>query len=350
MMKAGLIGCGRIAGKHAEAIRQLQDLEIAAVSDTVQKKMEAFLQHHAVHSNVQTTETCRDLFFQKDLDVIIITAVSSLHAAMAVEALKHGKHVILEKPMALSIQDADAIIRHARLFNRKVLVCHQLRYRPLFRHVKALMEEGVLGKPYFGSASIRIHRGPDYYESAPWRGTWDQDGGMLINQGIHVIDLLVWLFGNPEAVHGRVSRALPCKETEDVAAAVLSFENGAAGVVEANTMTQPDNLGYSLSLFCERGTIAFSGNGLEKIERWHVDGSGQNVPPVMAPGEKSEHQWMYEQFLEAAADDTEVLVNAVEGKRALETIFAMYQSHGTGRSTALPLPEFATSWMKEREI
>nr|WP_277603141.1 Gfo/Idh/MocA family oxidoreductase [Brevibacillus sp. SYP-B805] len=214
--------------------------------------------------------------------------------------------------------------------------------------IKSYVERGALGDIYLGVVSMRIHRPATYYTEAPWRGSWKEDGGMLLNQGIHMIDLLQWFLGDVKTVYGDVAKGPLAKETEDVALGLLTFAGGSKGMIEANTVTYPRNLEYAISLFGEKGTIAIGGLQLDQIRRWECQEQWHTAEEIARLAqEKNEHAAMYQDLADAVANRTGgVLVDGREGRKALETIFALYQSAVTSRPVTLPLPDFRTSDMK----
>ena len=359
MIRFGLIGCGRIAQLHLKTLARLAEARLCAVSDIDRQKMTRAEQLYAGYRQKRlegkdSALVCRHytdyrrLLQDKNIDVVIICTLSNLHADIVRQALKAGKHVIVEKPLALSLKEADEIIALARKEQRHVLVCHQLRYRPLMLKIKQLLEEEALGTMYLGVVSIRICRPASYYAAAPWRGTWLKDGGMLVNQGIHFIDLLQWFLGDIDEVYAEISKGNIPKETEDVALGLMKFTNSARGVIEANTLTYPNNMGYSLSLFGEKGTISIGGERLNQVVRWSVEGRQEALADMrdLAKDDR-EHEYMYRDFLEVLAGEKEnVLINASEGKKALETIFGLYHSVLKHRPQKLPLETFDISKMK----
>ncbi|MFE8695021.1 Gfo/Idh/MocA family protein [Cytobacillus sp. FJAT-53684] len=353
MLNAGLIGCGFISKKHLLTLSKLNNMKLIAVSDILESKMK-----EAVDFYREITRTDEAVSWIKDykrilkdtsIDVVIIAVISGLHAQIAKEALHYGKHVILEKPMALSIKDADEMILLSEQQNKQILVCHQMRYRPVMQKLKSLVMTGELGRPYFGVASIRISRPTKYYESASWRGSWALDGGMLVNQGIHLIDLLVWLLGDVESVYGQVGTTNNSKETEDIAAGIVTFRNKAKGIIEANTITMPNNIGYTLSLFCEKGTICLNGPSLNRIERCYIVGQSKVEEELRELcTDMNEHEYMYKNFIDSIETCTVPLImTAKEGREALETIFGLYKSAKTGHPTILPLSSFDSKEMSE---
>jgi len=350
MIRVGLIGCGYIAHKHIETLTQLQDVTLKAISDIHFNKMESIASLYkdfgGENRSITFFENYKDLLADKDIDLVIVAVFSGLHAEITKQAILYDKHVIVEKPLALSIQDAEEIIQLAQSRNRKILVCHQLRYRPLLQKVKQLMKQNYFGKIYLGVISLRLHRAKDYYHFSTWKGSWRKDGGMLVNQGIHLIDVLIWLLGDVESVYGEIATKEQRKETEDIAAGIFSFKDGSKGMVEANTITKPNNIGYYLAVFGERGTLTIGGKNFNEIHHCYIEGYPNIMEELNVLSKKlNEHQRMYTDFINAIHYDKEHLVNASEGKKALEAIFALYQSNKTDRPIFLPVESFSTSDM-----
>ncbi|NQX49286.1 Gfo/Idh/MocA family oxidoreductase [Paenibacillus tritici] len=349
----GIIGCGRITEKHAATLSRLGSARVVAISDISIERMEIIhgqLTEAAGHTanEIAMYPDYADLLIHPEVNVIVIATSSGHHADMAGDALIAGKHVIIEKPLALTLEDSRLLSKLASQRGLNLLVCHQMRYRLPMLRIKNYITSGLLGDLYYGVASIEISRTPDYFRQAAWRGTWDQDGGMLLNQGIHLIDLLLWFLGDVEGAYGELQKLQPGKEIEDVALAVLSFRNGTKGLVEANTVTRPGNFGYSLRLFAEKGTLIISGNQLERIERFEVRGvqiAEEELRRLEA--DRDEQLRMYEAYLDRIQNGPEgMVVDAPEASKSLEAIFAIYRSALEGRRVTLPLTEFSTEIMK----
>ncbi|WP_453990411.1 Gfo/Idh/MocA family protein [Bacillus nitroreducens] len=355
MIRFGLIGCGYISKKHVQSLAQHKDAVLMAVSDLNESRMDAARElYQTLSGKMEQINYYKDyekMLRDQDIDVVIICSFSGLHAEMAKKALQSNKHVILEKPMALSIEESNELITLANQQNKQLMICHQLRFQPLMQKIKKVIKEGKLGEIYLGVASFRINRSSEYYTSASWRGKWDSDGGMLINQGIHLIDLLQWYLGEVKSVYGEIGHYSDLKETEDVAIGILDFTTRTKGVIEANIVTQPNNLGYSLSIFGEKGTICIEGPSLNKIGRWHIQGEETDWNELNSLLEdRNEEVYMYENFLDALQSQNESLVvDGIEGKKALEIIFAIYQSQMMRQAVQLPITSFSTSDMKERK-
>ncbi|MBS4194210.1 Gfo/Idh/MocA family protein [Lederbergia citri] len=356
VVRFGLIGCGYISNKHLMALSSCTETQLTAVSDLNHERMEEAEKYYQTISGqenpIKFYKNYKEMLEDENIDAVIIASFSGLHAEMAKASLTANKHVILEKPMALSIKESNELIHIAQKQNKELMICHQLRFMPIMQRIKKLINKGKLGKLFLGVCSIRINRSPEYYSLASWRGKWESDGGMLINQGIHVIDLLQWFLGDVETVYGEIIQHLSqLKETEDVAVGVIRFRNQAKGIIEANIVTNPNNLGYSLSIFGEKGTICIEGPSLNKISRWFIEGEEVNIEELNnLINDKNEEIYMYDNFLEAVNfENKHVLIDGKEGKKALELIFALYQSALNDEIVNCPLKAFATSDMNRKK-
>lgn len=353
-IRFGIIGCGFISKRHLDAIAHCQNAKLVAVSDIQKERMNEAITYYKNASNTHETikqyTTYTDMVESEEVDAVVICTISGLHAEMAKISLIAGKHVILEKPMTLSLKEADDIIQLAKAKNLQLMICHQMRFRPIMQKIKEVIDEGKIGKPYLGVASIRLNRSPEYYAGAAWRGDWGKDGGMLINQGIHVIDLLQWFLGDVKNVYGDISRFSQTKETEDIALGILTFANQAKGIIEANIITQPNNLGYHLSIYGEKGCISIEGPSLNSISRWFIKDEVTSLNELeQLTSDQNEQLYMYNNFIESIqTPNQQVLISGEEGKKALETIFALYNSTLTGKSQNLPLENFNTMNMKSK--
>lgn len=350
MMHVGLIGCGFIAEKHLKTLARFDEITLTAVSDLRQDHMEKaadlYCQEARCSVSVSYYKDYHDLLDCSTIDVVIISVASGLHAEIAKKALKCGKHIIVEKPLALSLKDIREIERLSGKYNKKVFVCHQMRYRPLLQKIKELIQQGCFGEPYFGIASLRLNRSPDYFTETSWKGTWERDGGMLVNQGIHLIDLLIWMMGDVQSIYGEIATKIKNKQTEDIAAGVLSFKNDAKGLIEANTITKPENMGYFLSIFARKGSVCIGGEGLNQIEHAYLEEYPQLKEELLKLSKTSdEHYLMYQDFIKAMKHQTPYIMTPLEGKKALETIFALYQATKRKAPVTLPLMEFSTKEM-----
>ncbi|HAM80933.1 Gfo/Idh/MocA family protein [Ornithinibacillus bavariensis] len=354
-LSIGLIGCGYIAKKHLETISQLDEVELIAVSDIDGNKMdEAILLYNqltGINRIIKKFNNFYDLLEDKNIDIVVIATVSGLHAKIASESLVHHKHVILEKPFALSVADGERLIELAKAENRRILVCHQLRYRPVFRKLKALLEKDALGRIHLGVASMRIHRSESYFNNSNWKGTWKHDGGMLLNQGMHLIDLLIWFMGDATTVYGDISNNMDIKDTEDIAAGVLTFHNRAKGIIDANTITKPDNLGYYISLFGENGTFSIGGPSFNKLERCYFPNSSHTNEILSLMEDHNEHKYMYQNFINVLNQkETILLMDEKDAFRSIMTVFAIYEASKCNKVVHLPLESFSTEEMNMERV
>ncbi|WP_433938852.1 Gfo/Idh/MocA family protein [Paenibacillus lautus] len=353
VISIGLIGCGSIAVKHIESIARFPEAKLAALCDvnTAQMKelADLWFLKRGENESIITYSDYEELLADPSIAIVIIATISGTHAAIAKAALQANKHIVLEKPAALSLQEVDELIQLAAQRKRIVQVCHQLRYRPLFKKIKELIATGALGKIVAASVKLRIFRPAHYFQLAPWRGTWEHDGGMLLNQGIHAIDLLQWNIGMPSQIYGGLySHNLTTKETEDVAIGLMMFPNGTQAIIEANSVTPPENLEQSLFLLGDKGTICISGPKMERIDRWYIEGYPHaEEEALLLLQDKDEHVSMYRVMIDACqGKHSGDLVTLEESRRSLELIFALYSSATKSEIQQLPLDEFSTLQMK----
>jgi UDP-N-acetyl-2-amino-2-deoxyglucuronate dehydrogenase len=327
-MNFAIVGCGHIAKKHAEAIEHIEGANLVAVCDKVPQAMDEYVKKYGA----KPYENLTDMLNDPSIDVVNICTPSGLHAPIAVEAAKAKKHVIVEKPIALTLEDADSIINACKENNVKLAVVHPNRFRPVVQELKKLMDEGRFGKLSHANATVRWNRNQAYYDQAPWRGTKALDGGVLMNQAIHNLDLLIWLMGDVEEVYSMSATRLRNIEAEDVSTGVVRFKNGALGVVEAATTIYPKNLEESLSIFGETGTAIIGGTTATQfnhlaIESLNDEETNAIIERVKAnPLGKPGHQCIIEDMILAIQEDREPIVNGEDGKRALQLVLAFYES------------------------
>lgn len=234
-MKYALIGCGRIATNHIKAVEN-NHLKLAAVCDTDPEHMEILLAKHGLErdSSIVRYTDYQKLIEEVQPDLVGIATESGVHAKIALFCIEHGVHCIIEKPIAMNMEDADEIVRRSREKHVKVSACHQNRFNLAVQETRKALEEGRFGKLSHGSIHVRWNRNKEYYEQADWRGKWATDGGALMNQCIHGIDLLRWMFGDEvEEVYGVTRQQLhDYLEAEDLGLAIIKFKNGAVATVE----------------------------------------------------------------------------------------------------------------------
>ena len=270
-MKYALIGCGRIAVNHMKAAIN-NELEIVAVCDVLEEKMEELLAKYGLEKDesIKRYTDYKKMVEEMQPELASIATESGLHAEIALYCIEKGVNLIIEKPMAMSIEDANKIIDLAEEKNVKVSACHQNRFNVAIQKLRKAVESGRFGKLSHGSIHVRWNRNAGYYEQAPWRGTWEQDGGALMNQCIHGIDLLRWMMGDEiEEIYGATRQQFhDYLEAEDVGMAVIKFKNGAIGTIEGTTNVFPKNLEETLYIFGENGTVKIGGTSTNNIDVW----------------------------------------------------------------------------------
>jgi predicted dehydrogenase len=339
MLRFGIIGAGNIANIHAQALRDLPMARLVAVADPIVERARSF----AEQWQIQAYADFRELLQRPDLDVVCICTPSGLHAPQGIAAAEAGKHVVVEKPIALTPADADALIAACR--RRGVLlspVC-QRRFEGPIQRLREALQQGRLGRLVLGNAQVKWYRPPEYY-AGTWRGTWAMDGGgALMNQSIHAIDLLRWFMGPVESVFGYTATLAHQIETEDVASAALRFRSGALGHIEGTTAAWP-GLFMRLEVHGDRGSAVVQdgeityfqtadGQPLSQEEAGSLRvGSGAADPmSISAAG----HRAQLQDVVEAIQEGRPPFVTGEDGRDAVALICAIYESARTGREVRL---------------
>jgi len=356
-IKYALIGCGRISPNHIAAALE-NHLDIVAICDIDKSKMDQIMDMCKLPETVNKYTDYREMLHKENPELTAICTESGKHGGIALDCIDHGSHLIIEKPIALSLEEADEIIKRSKARNVKVCACHQNRFNKSVQKIREAVEQKRFGKMLHGTAHIRWNRGESYYRQAPWRGTWEQDGGALMNQCIHNIDLLRWMMGDQVVeVVGMTDNLMHSYiEAEDLGLALIKFSNGSYGVIEGTTNIYPHNLEETLYLFGERGTVKAGGKSVNVIEEWlFADGLDkaeevkaeyqENPPNVYGYG----HKPLYADVVEAITTDRDPYVTAEDGRRALELVLAIYKSAAEGKSIKLPLEKCSTADFKLNE-
>ena len=353
-LKFAIIGCGRISYKHVEAlVKNDSEAELVAVCDI--KKEKAVLRKNDYEKmisgkNVMVYTDYKDMLEKADIDVVTIATESGYHPEIAIYCMGKGKNVICEKPMALSIKDADMMIETSRKNNVKLSICHQNRFNTAVQMTRKALENNRFGKLINGTARILWNRNMGYYTQAPWRGTWKLDGGTLMNQCIHNIDLLQWMLGGEiDTVYSQCDTFLRDIEGEDFGAVLIRFKNGAIGIIEGSACVYPKNLEETLSIFGEKGTVCIGGLAVNKIETWRFESGEDTEENVLRLQGKDPdtvygfgHTPLFKNVIDAINNNTEPLVNGEEGKKAMSIVLAAYKSRLTGLPVKFPLKDFST--------
>lgn len=354
-MKYALIGCGRIATNHIKAAINNQ-LEIAAVCDIQEDHMETLLEKQDLQADasIKRYMDYKTMIKEVQPELVSIATESGIHAEIAIFCINHGVHVIIEKPMAMSMADANEIIRLSEEKKVKVSACHQNRFNIAVQEMRQALEKGRFGKLSHGSIHVRWNRNQNYYTQAPWRGTWAQDGGALMNQCIHGIDLLRWTFGGEiEEVYGQTRQQFhDYLEAEDVGMAVVKFKNGAIATIEGTTNVYPKNLEETLYIFGEKGTVKIGGTSTNNIDVWdfadetEADTKNKGLEEATSNVYGNGHTSLFADVIDAIQTDRKPYVDAYAGRDALELVLAIYKSQKEGKAVKLPLGEFASTDMR----
>ena len=342
MIHFAILGCGRIAKRHAELLGtgQIAGAKLAAVCDIDPARAEAI----ATRFGVPGFTSLAKMLASPAIDVVSILTPSGMHSRHAIEVAQAGRHIVVEKPMALTLEDADAMIDAADRAGVRLFVVKQNRFNVPVVKARQALDAGRFGQLVLGTVRVRWCRDQSYYDQDAWRGTWAQDGGVIANQASHHVDMLGWFMGPVESVHARGLRALVDIKAEDTSVATLRFRNGALGVVEATNAARPKDLEGSLSVLGASGAIEIGGFAVNKIRHWQfatplaedtevMEKYSVNPPNVYGFG----HQAYYEHVVDCFSNGAQALVDGHEGRASLELVAALYESMASGREVALPL-------------
>ncbi|MCR2804339.1 Gfo/Idh/MocA family protein [Paenibacillus soyae] len=349
-VRAAIIGCGKIAEKHVNALAELGgEAVLAALFDLDEERLERFADRCKPRfPEVQTYGSIDALLNQSDAELIVIATSSDSHAELAMKALRAGKHVLVEKPLALSMKEARDAAEEAERRGLVLAVSFQARYMPQMRAMKEAVEQGRFGSIGHGVVTMRWSRGLPYYKESPWRESWEKGGGLFMNQCIHYIDLLQWMLGPVRSVYAQAAVVGQEIGVENTGAVVLRFQSGAIGLIEATTLAYPSSLGTSIALFGEKGSAAMEGAMLNELKLWQFeDGADGAWPPPRIEG--ISHAPLYRDLAGAIRSGAIPLVTAADSLSALEIVLAIYRSISSGKAVELPLGHFEMSkmaWME----
>lgn len=340
MLKFALVGCGRIAKRHSEllGLNQIKNASLVAVCDIDEEKAKKIGEQF----NIPYYTNMDEMMSKEPIDVVSVLTESGNHAKHVITLAKYGKHIVVEKPMALTIDDADDMIMACQKNGCKLFVVKQNRFNIPVLKLREALEQNRFGKLFMGTVRVRWCRDEDYYKQASWRGTWAMDGGVLTNQASHHIDLLEWIMGKVDSVYAKGIQALADIEAEDTAAVILKFRNGGIGIIEATTAIRPKDLEGSLSILGEKGSVEIGGFAVNKMLHWNfqekledddiiMEKYSVNPPNVYGFG----HQAYYEHVIDCIINNKEQLVDGLEGRKSVELISAIYESMETRKEVFL---------------
>ena len=340
MLNFAIVGCGRIAKRHSELLgfNQIDGAKLVAVCDNVKGKANEISKLFDVPSYSDMDH----MMVSENIDVVVVLTPSGLHAEHVVNLSKYGKHIVVEKPMALTVEDSDSMNYACDANNIKLFVIKQNRFNVPVVKLKEALDAGRFGKLTLGTVRVRWARHQAYYDQDSWRGTWAMDGGVITNQASHHVDMLEWIMGDVESVFAKMSTALADVETEDTAVVTLKFTSGALGIIEATTAARPTNLEGSISVLGEKGTVVVGGVAVNEMKTWAFeetqDGDSDvlerfsvNPPNVYGFG----HKAYYDHVVDCLKAGSPNLVDGLQGRKSVELISAIYESAETGREVFL---------------
>lgn len=331
-----LVGCGSIARKHVTAIDRIEGAKIVAVCDVNPDAGSEV----AERLGVPAYQNARKMAEEEEFEVFTILTPSGVHAGSILELADLGRHFVVEKPLALRVDEADQVIETCDRSGSKLFVVQQNRYNRPVRKLKETIDSGRFGKQVMGTVRVRWCRRQDYYDAKEWRGTWQYDGGVLTNQASHHIDMLGWLLGDVDTVMAMTSTRLADIEAEDTGVAILRFASGALGIIEATTCTRPEDLEGSISVLGERGAVEIGGYYMNDLKTWQFEDDHPDDDMIDEWGSNpDEWAWNHTEYLRdmlrSLRDGTRGLVDGIEGRKSLELIHAIYESAETGKATQL---------------
>jgi UDP-N-acetyl-2-amino-2-deoxyglucuronate dehydrogenase len=340
LLNFALVGCGRIAKRHSELLgyNEINGAKLVSVCDNVVDKANKI----AEQFKVSAYQDMNDMMKSESIDVVVVLTPSGLHAEHVINLSKYGKHIMVEKPMALSIEDTESMIYACDENNIKLFIIKQNRFNVPVVKLREALDTGRFGRLTLGTVRVRWARHQAYYDQDPWRGTWAMDGGVLTNQASHHVDMLEWMMGDVESVFAKMTTALANVETEDTAIVTLKFKSGALGIIEATTATRPANLEGSISILGENGTVVVGGIAVNEMQTWAFEDEQEgdsnileefSVNPLNVYG--FGHQAYYEHVVDCIKNGSANLVDGLQGRKSIELISAIYESAETGKEVFL---------------
>ena len=340
------IGCGRISERHFDAIASQPSLRLVGVCDEIGERAEAAGKKYGVPH--YTSEAA--LHDAVKADVAVICTPSGLHPRHGILAAQRGLHVIVEKPIATRLEEADALVKACDAAGVHLFVVKQNRLNPAIQLLKRSIDMERFGRIYLANTTVRWNRPQSYYDAAPWRGTWEFDGGAFMNQASHYVDMIQWLVGPVSSVSAKTATLARRIESEDTGVAILKFRNGAMGTIEVTMLTYPKNLEGSITILGEKGTVKVGGTALNRIETWEfeerheeidAEAAKQKAAPDPLSVYGSGHRPYYENVVKVLKGEAQPGTDGREGRKSLELILGIYESARTDREVTLPLRSFS---------
>ena len=338
-VRVALLGCGRISRNHLEAIAKVSELELVAVADNdLPRALEA-----GAANGVPGFGSLEEMLDRVPSDLVTICTPSGLHPQHGIIVAKGGRHVLTEKPMAISLAAADELVQACDAAGVHLFVVKQNRLNPAIQLLKRAVDKGRFGRIYMANTTVRWTRPQEYYDQESWRGTWEFDGGAMMNQASHYVDLMQWLVGPVESVMAKTATQARRIEAEDSGVALLKFRSGALGIIEVNVLTYPRNLEGSITILGEKGSVKIGGTAVNRVDHWQfetyddddklVDAASTSPPTVYGFG----HEGYYRNLLPVLRGTARPDTDGRAGRKSLELILGIYESAKTGREVPIPL-------------
>ncbi|HEX5435535.1 MAG TPA: Gfo/Idh/MocA family oxidoreductase [Gemmatimonadaceae bacterium] len=340
-----LVGCGRISERHFDAIATHHGLLLVGVCDEVPERARAAGEKW----RVPAFTSYQAMLSETTADVAVICTPSGLHPRHGIMAAEHGMHVICEKPMATRLEEADALVKACDEAKVHLFVVKQNRLNPAIQLLKRAVDQERFGRIYLANTTVRWQRPQAYYDAAPWRGTWEFDGGAFMNQASHYVDMIQWLVGPVDSVMAKTATLARHIESEDTGVAVLHFRSGALGTIEVTMLTYPRNMEGSITIIGERGTVKVGGTALNRIEQWEFaeyddadrEAEALRVAPNPLSVYGSGHRPYYDNVVRVLRGEATPGTDGREGRKSLELILAIYESARAESQIPLPLRTFS---------
>jgi UDP-N-acetyl-2-amino-2-deoxyglucuronate dehydrogenase len=336
-IRFALIGCGTIANKHVIAIRRVANAEVVGAHDIEPVAAEEFKKKY----HIPTYANVEEMISDTNPDVLNILTPSGDHAERILELMRFNKHFVVEKPLALRLEEVDEVIRECSSRGIELFVVQQNRFNPPIRKLKEALDKGRFGKLVLGTVRVRWNRDQAYYDQKLWRGTWAYDGGVLVNQALHHLDMLLWLMGDVESVVAKTELRLVNIEAEDTAVAIIKFRNGALGIIEATTATRPKDLEGSISILGEKGSVEVGGFFMNELKTWNFSQPNEMDKDIWEKHAKvpEEIAWNHTEFLKdvvsSLLEHKKGLIDGKEGRKSVELVTAIYESAETDKEIFL---------------
>jgi UDP-N-acetyl-2-amino-2-deoxyglucuronate dehydrogenase len=338
-VRVALVGCGRISRNHFEAIARVEELALVAVADVDLSRAQAV----GAEQGVPAFGSLDEMLAAVPSDLLAICTPSGLHPQHGIVAARAGRHVLTEKPMAISLAAADELVQACDAAGVHLFVVKQNRLNPPIQLLRRAVDKGRFGRIYSANTTVRWTRPQEYYDAEPWRGTWEFDGGAFMNQASHYVDLMQWLVGPVESVMAKTATQARRIEAEDSGVALLKFRSGALGVIEVSVLTYPRNLEGSITILGEKGSVKVGGTAVNRVEHWLfaeyddddklVEAANTNPPTVYGFG----HEGYYRNVLRVLRGEARPDTDGRAGRKSLELILGIYESAKTGREVPIPL-------------